>query len=158
MKSKPQAGEKKSITCCSTAVTVTLQHISSEDLKSLQKILATMELFGFSPEKKREMEPMNGSTYLLMRHTHPHPSFPIPPCIKDCVDHRASESNPDTKLRCGENLLWFGFQDFTRREQERPAEDLQVMHALRTVLSCTERGFAVGMSQPGSQQTRQLQD
>lgn len=46
MKTKPQAGEKKELTCCSTAVSVTLEHMSSEDLKSLWKKLATMKFCG----------------------------------------------------------------------------------------------------------------
>lgn len=90
-----------------------------------------------------------------------HSSSPFISCttsIKDCVDHRASEISPDIQLRCGENLLWFGFQDLARREQKSPAEASCRMHAPGTVLPRTEPGFAVSVWQPGSQQIWQLQD
>lgn len=36
----------------------------------------------FVGEKERAMEPINGCTYLMMGHTHPHPSFPVSPASR----------------------------------------------------------------------------
>lgn len=72
-RSKPQAGEKKSLTCCSTAVTV-----STYPLRTAKVSRRNWLPWSFVDEKEREMEPVNGSTYLMMGHTHPHPSFPVP--------------------------------------------------------------------------------
>lgn len=64
-----------------------LAHILWGPQKSLEDT-GYHETLWVPPWKGKRNGTVNGSTYLLMGHTHPHPSFSIPPCIKDCVDHR----------------------------------------------------------------------
>jgi len=108
-----------------------------------------MKLYGFLLEKEAEMEPMNGSTCFLMVCIHPHPSFPRPPCIKDCIDHRDSESNPDIKQ------LWrkFSLVWVSRLHQKGAGETCSRAQSNACSVDCVvlHRAWPCYGLQPGSQ-------